>query len=437
MTGGPLFVVREFDARIVRSRNIEQLHTLSEQAKRAGVRSVILHMNLKLEHGTKDEIQLLKQVGVLGRRAPSCSMLCGNDMALMLDAFGKKAVANELRAALSRPDSIRKFDASKVVRDEDIEAEERRIAELVIQQQSKHGSTGELSPVPQKLKANPLTGKMGRARLAALLKTGQLPELPYEVDDGSYIPSSSDGSNTANRFAYIDIDSNKLMTSYNTTSNDVYISSKSNPIFDAIQTAQNELDQQNQHKTNNTYDNNNSNTTGNNTINSPVSHTESSAKSVSSMDSTGNSASELIHKQSLVKRLKSAEATRNQKIMKSQIYDTRHIHHTINDNNNTTGITSHSNSIDLDSLAALAATTLSAAPIDSKQAAKFNANIGHTNNNQYMTNISTIPTYVDSIDGYSHIDDKLQLYDAGGVLCNIPIPGYNQSLLLPLPVNVQ
>lgn len=202
--GGPLFVVREFDSRVIRARH-DTAGLLSEQAKRAGVRSVILHMNLKLEHGTKEEIQVLKQIGVLGRRAPSCSLLCGSDMALMLEAFGRKQTANELRIALESTDAIKPFDPTKVVRDDEMEAQEQRMFALYGpnytgpipslsaggQQQQQHSTTsyqtspsnapsaaavvsssggGETPKYTKKPKANPLTGKAGRARLQQLLR---------------------------------------------------------------------------------------------------------------------------------------------------------------------------------------------------------------------------------------------------------------------------
>jgi len=93
------FVVREFDAKVLRSSKSKGLN---EQAIRASIRQVILDHKLKSEPATKSEIQILKHEGLIGKRAPSCALLSGSDMIKLLLAFDKISEARELKAAIIR-----------------------------------------------------------------------------------------------------------------------------------------------------------------------------------------------------------------------------------------------------------------------------------------------------------------------------------------------
>lgn len=122
-----MFVVREIDVKIIRNKhitngyhktnnsstnNVQSTTTttttnkatstsstqfLTEQAIRASVRQTVLNMSLQLESGSKQEIQYLKYIDILGKRAPSCSLLDGYDMCRLLDAFSRTYIANILR----------------------------------------------------------------------------------------------------------------------------------------------------------------------------------------------------------------------------------------------------------------------------------------------------------------------------------------------------
>ena len=106
---GPLFVVREFDAKVIRSSpKLARPHTTtasgepsatSEQAFRASIRQAMLNMNLRPENASKSEIRVLKAQGILGKRAPSASLLTAEDMCRLLIAFHKEECAKELRDA--------------------------------------------------------------------------------------------------------------------------------------------------------------------------------------------------------------------------------------------------------------------------------------------------------------------------------------------------
>ena len=106
---GPLFVVREFDAKVIRSSpKLARPHTTtasgepsatSEQAFRASIRQAMLNMNLRPENASKSEIRVLKAQGILGKRAPSASLLTAEDMGRLLIAFHKEECAKELRDA--------------------------------------------------------------------------------------------------------------------------------------------------------------------------------------------------------------------------------------------------------------------------------------------------------------------------------------------------
>lgn len=103
----PYFVVREFDTKVIRSPSQHKKgRGPSEQAIRASIRQAILNMSLKSERATKLEIRQLKAQGILGKRAPSCSLLCADDMLRLLEAFGKHSHARELRVALKKENNF-------------------------------------------------------------------------------------------------------------------------------------------------------------------------------------------------------------------------------------------------------------------------------------------------------------------------------------------
>ena len=106
---GPLFVVREFDAKVIRSSpKLARPHSTtangepsatSEQAFRASIRQAMLNMNLRPENASKSEIRVLKAQGILGKRAPSASLLTAEDMCRLLISFHKEECAKRLRDA--------------------------------------------------------------------------------------------------------------------------------------------------------------------------------------------------------------------------------------------------------------------------------------------------------------------------------------------------
>lgn len=104
----PLFAVREFDVKIIRHspidtkrENIAHLNRSSEQNIRVAIRQAILDLRLDSKKATKDEVRMLKEAKVLGKRAPSCSLLKGHEMCKLLRAFGQDKRAKELKVALS------------------------------------------------------------------------------------------------------------------------------------------------------------------------------------------------------------------------------------------------------------------------------------------------------------------------------------------------
>jgi len=101
---GPLFAVREFDTKVIRCRDKGRGKNRgpSEQAIRASIRQAILNLNLRSERANKHEIRLLKSQGIIGKRAPSCSLLNAEDMMTLLTYFDKEDAAEELRKAMQR-----------------------------------------------------------------------------------------------------------------------------------------------------------------------------------------------------------------------------------------------------------------------------------------------------------------------------------------------
>jgi len=100
---GPFFAVREFDNKVIRAAGDKgRGRGPSEQAIRASIRQAILNMNLRSERASKAEIRLLKSTGILGKRAPSCSLLNAEDMIKLLQAFGKDTCVRNLKTALRK-----------------------------------------------------------------------------------------------------------------------------------------------------------------------------------------------------------------------------------------------------------------------------------------------------------------------------------------------
>ncbi len=64
--------------------------------------AAILNMALKSERANKDEIAILKSSGILGKRAPSCSLLSAEDTIRLLIAFGKDDIARDLAASVTQ-----------------------------------------------------------------------------------------------------------------------------------------------------------------------------------------------------------------------------------------------------------------------------------------------------------------------------------------------
>ena len=101
---GPLFILREWDMKVIRTighkPRCKGLNT--EQALRACVRQGLLSLQLRTENATKDEIQLLKSVNVLGKRAPSGSLIGAADLLRLLEYFSKRDVAEAFRVVVKR-----------------------------------------------------------------------------------------------------------------------------------------------------------------------------------------------------------------------------------------------------------------------------------------------------------------------------------------------
>ena len=101
---GPLFILREWDMKVIRTighkPRCKGLNT--EQALRACVRQGLLSLQLRTENASKDEIQLLKSVNVLGKRAPSGSLIGAADLMRLLEYFSKRDVAEAFRNVVKR-----------------------------------------------------------------------------------------------------------------------------------------------------------------------------------------------------------------------------------------------------------------------------------------------------------------------------------------------
>ena len=99
---GPLFILREWDLKVIRTigHKPKCKGPNQEQALRACVRQGLLSMQLRTENASKEEIQQLKAAGVLGKRAPSGSLIGAADLLRLLEYFSKRDVADAFRAAM-------------------------------------------------------------------------------------------------------------------------------------------------------------------------------------------------------------------------------------------------------------------------------------------------------------------------------------------------
>lgn len=78
-------------------------------------RAAILNLQLHLEPANKSEIQYLKSVDILGKRAPSCSLLNVRDLLKLLYCFDKKRHAEDLKHALKDEERLTPDDPSAVL----------------------------------------------------------------------------------------------------------------------------------------------------------------------------------------------------------------------------------------------------------------------------------------------------------------------------------
>eukprot|EP00456_Euglypha_rotunda_P083491 TRINITY_DN8289_c0_g1_i7.p1 TRINITY_DN8289_c0_g1~~TRINITY_DN8289_c0_g1_i7.p1 ORF type:complete len:514 (-),score=15.04 TRINITY_DN8289_c0_g1_i7:113-1654(-) len=122
----PFFAIREFDTKILRLPTGREggnlrVQGVSEQAIRARITQVMMKLQLVPFKGLKSEVKILKQRGILGKRAPKCSLLKGTDMINLLRAFGKESFANDLDRALQefkkKPRTLKPRSAFSMLRE--------------------------------------------------------------------------------------------------------------------------------------------------------------------------------------------------------------------------------------------------------------------------------------------------------------------------------
>lgn len=101
----------ELDTKVIRTKGsprkpgaiaARKLAGSSEQALRASLRTTILSLRLTLLNATRRELQMLRKKGVVGRRAPSCSLLGLSDAIRLLAAFGREAMGRDLCASVEK-----------------------------------------------------------------------------------------------------------------------------------------------------------------------------------------------------------------------------------------------------------------------------------------------------------------------------------------------
>jgi hypothetical protein len=99
--------VREFDMKVLRIHSSRRYPRKvrsgpSEQGIRAAIRQAMLNLKLRIEQAQKHEIRILKDQDILGKRAPSCTLLNSMDTLRLLKAFGKKKCGARFKESVSQ-----------------------------------------------------------------------------------------------------------------------------------------------------------------------------------------------------------------------------------------------------------------------------------------------------------------------------------------------
>ncbi len=95
------FCLRECDDAVVRHQKAYRKASLwTEQSMRVAIRQATLSLHLTLFHASREEIKLLKNMGVLGRRAPSASLLNEQDVIKLFSYYDLKTIICEFQSAL-------------------------------------------------------------------------------------------------------------------------------------------------------------------------------------------------------------------------------------------------------------------------------------------------------------------------------------------------
>ena len=105
----PLFIVREWDEKVIRTIGHKPKCKASnnmEQALRSCVRQGVLSLNLNTMRATKEQIQQLKSVGVLGKRAPSASLINTKELLALCDYFSQTDIVADLRSSIIRVSTL-------------------------------------------------------------------------------------------------------------------------------------------------------------------------------------------------------------------------------------------------------------------------------------------------------------------------------------------
>lgn len=113
----PLYAIRQFDLRFLRDADNAGYYRLkcqSEQSTRARLRRIVGRLQLKSVIGNRIQTCMLKNIGILGRRAPKCCLLSHRDMKVLLGAFGLHTVSQALEDAWNQTLNIARMYCSEI-----------------------------------------------------------------------------------------------------------------------------------------------------------------------------------------------------------------------------------------------------------------------------------------------------------------------------------
>lgn len=150
----PLFSLREFDSKILRHLALK-LKGLEEDQIRAQITQAIVKRKIQTIPGTKAQLRTLKDSGVLGKRAPKCSMLSLDSLVQLVEAFDMSETARTLEKSWSQVKEKKEPERQEIVVERKPEPESQGFE--VLRASLTNSDLRSSSKKPRKKKSSPST----------------------------------------------------------------------------------------------------------------------------------------------------------------------------------------------------------------------------------------------------------------------------------------